>query len=83
MRVLLALTACLLVTGAQAAERVSPPLSTEGARAALAQAGVRDNALVPPLGPYRYQVGHITITSKSPNVFVLEVRIKSLPMQGQ
>jgi hypothetical protein len=65
-----------------ATERLSPPLSVEGARAALAQAGVREGVMFN-LGPYRYRVVRAAPTKRSANEFALDIRLESLPLAGQ
>ena len=72
----LIVVACPAIAG----ERVSPPLSVEGATAALAMAGVRGGVSFP-IGPYRYQVYKLKTASKGRNAFTVEIELKPLPMR--
>jgi hypothetical protein len=81
MRVVLIL-ASVISSAALAGERLSPPLSVEGARAALAQAGVRQGMTFN-LGPYRYLVVRAAPTKRGTNTFALDIEIKQLPETEQ
>lgn len=72
----------LLTFPAVAAGRLSPPLSVEGARTALAQAGVRVGSPFH-IGPYQYRLRSATPTSRGSNRFTVDITVESLPMEGQ
>jgi len=57
--------------------RLSPPLSVEGARAALAQAGVREGVEFA-LGPFRYRVVSTVVGDRGRNRFHVEVVLEPL-----
>ncbi len=71
-----------LTAPAWAAGRLSPPLSVEGAKAALAQAGVHVGSPFQ-IGPYRYRLRSATPASRGNNRFTVDITIDSLPMEGQ
>jgi hypothetical protein len=75
-----ALLIMVMCSPATAGDRLSPPLSVEGARAALAQAGVRQGVTFN-LGPYRYQVVRAAPTKRGANTFALDIELKQLPEQ--
>lgn len=81
MRLAAALAAAAVVSSAALAEgRLSPPLSVEGARAALAQAGVREGSPFG-IGPYRWVLVRAAPTRRGANRFTIDVVVRPLPMQ--
>lgn len=66
----------------RAVSSLSPPLSVEGARTALAQAGVRVGSVFN-IGPYSYRVDVAAPRERGANRFTIDVDITSLPLGGQ
>lgn len=80
MRSVVLMLSIAFSSAAVAGEQLSPPLSVEGGRALLAQAGVRAGAPPASIGPYRWSLQSVTVKAGRPNEFDIHVRVRSLPM---